>query len=137
MLNLVTARKTATPPQARATYRNDRGRIEIDNVGIVLQNGIPTPTSVVSRKIHGGAGTIERSKMTSENEREYRAGLERALTAGYEILKRGGSSLDATEAAVRVLEREGISVAFGVPSPSTSLSEALTMPSPSRNCHSA
>src|SRR5256886_15100667 len=54
--------------------------------------------------IHGGAGTIERSNMTPEREREYRAGLERALTAGYEILKRGGSSLDATEAAVRVLE---------------------------------
>jgi L-asparaginase / beta-aspartyl-peptidase len=54
--------------------------------------------------LHGGAGTIERSKMTPKNEGEYRAGLERALTAGYEILKRGGSSLDATEAAVRVLE---------------------------------
>jgi beta-aspartyl-peptidase (threonine type) len=54
--------------------------------------------------VHGGAGTIERSKITPEMEREYRAGLERALRAGYEILKRGGSSLDATEAAVRVLE---------------------------------
>jgi beta-aspartyl-peptidase (threonine type) len=54
--------------------------------------------------IHGGAGTIDRSKITPEREREYRAGLERALTAGYEILKRGGSSVDATEAAVRVLE---------------------------------
>jgi beta-aspartyl-peptidase (threonine type) len=54
--------------------------------------------------IHGGAGTIERSKMTPEREREYRAGLKRALTAGYEILKRGGSSVDATEAAVRALE---------------------------------
>ena len=54
--------------------------------------------------IHGGAGTIERGKMTPERESEYRAGLERALAAGYEILKRGGSSLDATEAAVRVLE---------------------------------
>jgi beta-aspartyl-peptidase (threonine type) len=54
--------------------------------------------------IHGGAGTIERSKLTPEREREYRAGLERALSAGYEILKRGGSSVDATETAVRVLE---------------------------------
>lgn len=54
--------------------------------------------------IHGGAGTIERSNLPPEREREYRAGLERALAAGYEILKRGGSSLDATEAAVRVLE---------------------------------
>jgi len=42
--------------------------------------------------------------MTPEREREYRTGLERALTAGYEILKRGGSSLDATAAAVRVLK---------------------------------
>jgi len=42
--------------------------------------------------------------MTPEKERKYRAGLERALAAGYDILKRGGSSLDATEAAVRVLE---------------------------------
>jgi len=54
--------------------------------------------------IHGGAGTIERGKMSAEREQEYRVALRRALTAGYEILERGGSSLDATEAAVRVLE---------------------------------
>src|SRR5205814_861097 len=39
-----------------------------------------------------------------EREHEFRAGLEGALTTGYEILRRGGSSLDATEAAVRTLE---------------------------------
>ena len=61
-------------------------------------------TKKIALAIHGGAGTIERSSMTPEREREYRAGLQRALTAGFEILKRGGSSLDATEAAVRVLE---------------------------------
>src|SRR6476659_6128314 len=61
-------------------------------------------TKKIGLAIHGGAGTIERSKITPEKEREYRAGLNRALTAGYEILKGGGSSLDATEAAVRVLE---------------------------------
>jgi hypothetical protein len=44
-------------------------------------------TKKIGLAIHGGAGTIERSKMTPEKEREYRAGLERALTAGYEILK--------------------------------------------------
>src|SRR5207245_11617136 len=54
--------------------------------------------------IHGGAGTIERGKMSAEGEQQYRTALERALTAGHEILKRGGSSLDASEAAVRVLE---------------------------------
>ena len=51
--------------------------------------------------VHGGAGTMERGKMTPEKEREYRAGIENALRAGWEILQRGGSSLDATEAAVR------------------------------------
>jgi len=60
--------------------------------------------SKIGLVVHGGAGTIERSKMTPEREREYRAGVERALSAGYEILKRGGSSLDAAEAAVRVFE---------------------------------
>lgn len=54
--------------------------------------------------IHGGAGTIDRSKMTPEKERAYRDGLETALKAGWEILQRGGSSLDATEAAVRTME---------------------------------
>jgi len=54
--------------------------------------------------IHGGAGTIERSEMTPENERAHRAGLERALRAGYAVLKRGGPSLDAVEVTVRVLE---------------------------------
>jgi beta-aspartyl-peptidase (threonine type) len=68
------------------------------------QNQPDMETKKFGLVIHGGAGTIERSNMTPEKEREYRAGLERALTAGYEILKRGGSSLDAVEAAVRVLE---------------------------------
>ena len=54
--------------------------------------------------IHGGAGTIERSEMTAENEKAHRAGLEQALKAGYAILERGGSSLDAVQAAILVLE---------------------------------
>jgi beta-aspartyl-peptidase (threonine type) len=54
--------------------------------------------------IHGGAGTIERSKITPEKEQAYRAGLELSLKTGFDILKRGGSSLDAVEAAVRVME---------------------------------
>ncbi|HEY3601893.1 MAG TPA: isoaspartyl peptidase/L-asparaginase [Chthoniobacterales bacterium] len=54
--------------------------------------------------IHGGAGTIERGEMTPPKEQAYRAGLEQALKAGYVVLERGASSLDAVEAAVRVLE---------------------------------
>jgi beta-aspartyl-peptidase (threonine type) len=68
------------------------------------ENQLKMQTKKFGLVVHGGAGTIDRSKMTPEREREYRAGLERALTAGSEILNRGGSSLDATEAAVRVLE---------------------------------
>ena len=54
--------------------------------------------------VHGGAGTMERGKLTPEGERQYRAGIENALRAGWEILQHGGSALDATEAAVRVFE---------------------------------
>src|SRR5438093_10794841 len=54
--------------------------------------------------VHGGAGTMERGKMTPEREREYRAGIENALRAGWEILQHGGWSLAATEAAVRPFE---------------------------------
>ncbi len=54
--------------------------------------------------IHGGAGTIERSEMTAANEEGHRAGLEQALQAGYDVLKKGGSSLDAVVAAIHQLE---------------------------------
>jgi len=54
--------------------------------------------------IHGGAGTILRSKMTSELENEYRHGLQTALAAGWRILDGGGTSLNAVEAAVVELE---------------------------------
>lgn len=54
--------------------------------------------------IHGGAGTILKSQMTPEREQAYIAALEQALRAGYTILQRGGSSLDAVEAALMVME---------------------------------
>lgn len=54
--------------------------------------------------IHGGAGTILRSSMTPEKENAYKKGLEDAILAGESILKKGGSSLNAVEAAVRSLE---------------------------------
>ena len=54
--------------------------------------------------VHGGAGTITRANMTPEAEAQYRAGLEEALRKGHAVLARGGSSLDAVEAAVRTME---------------------------------
>ncbi|GAC1592021.1 MAG: isoaspartyl peptidase/L-asparaginase [Hymenobacter sp.] len=54
--------------------------------------------------IHGGAGTIARASLTPEDEKQYRAALEMALGAGYELLRRGAAALDAVEAAVLSLE---------------------------------
>jgi len=54
--------------------------------------------------IHGGAGVIEPSRMTPAKEASYRAGLAAALDAGYAVLERGGTSLDAVTAAVRTME---------------------------------
>ncbi len=54
--------------------------------------------------IHGGAGTILRSTMTSELQQQYEGGLSAALDAGLSVLKAGGSSLDAVQAAVISLE---------------------------------
>lgn len=54
--------------------------------------------------IHGGAGTILKANMSPEKEAAYTKALAEALQSGYAILKKGGSSLDAVEVAVKVLE---------------------------------
>ena len=54
--------------------------------------------------LHGGAGVIERSSMTPEAGAKYRAGITEALTAAAAVLNKGGSSLDAVEAAIKLLE---------------------------------
>jgi beta-aspartyl-peptidase (threonine type) len=57
---------------------------------------------MLAMAVHGGAGS--RPRGSSQREQAFHAGLESALDGGYEILERGGSSLDAVTAAVRVLE---------------------------------
>lgn len=59
---------------------------------------------MIAIAIHGGAGTLPRAEISPEQEKLYLAGLDAALDAGYAVLKRDGTSLDATLAAVRVLE---------------------------------
>ncbi|HUR65946.1 MAG TPA: isoaspartyl peptidase/L-asparaginase [Chitinophagaceae bacterium] len=54
--------------------------------------------------IHGGAGTILKSQMTPDKEKAYTDALNRALQIGNEILKKGGTALDAVEACVRSME---------------------------------
>lgn len=63
----------------------------------------PDP-SRITLVIHGGAGTITRQNMTPEKEKAYTEALNQALQTGYAVLKRGGTSLDAVEAAVRFME---------------------------------
>jgi L-asparaginase / beta-aspartyl-peptidase len=54
--------------------------------------------------IHGGAGTISRERMSSTQERDYHEKLNEALEAGENILKNGGTSLEAVRAAIMVME---------------------------------
>jgi beta-aspartyl-peptidase (threonine type) len=61
----------------------------------------PRPYGLV---IHGGAGVIERKTMTIEVETQYRAALAQARDAGYAVLERGGSALDAVVAAIKIME---------------------------------
>ncbi len=58
----------------------------------------------IALAIHGGAGTILKSSMTTELESEYRNSLQNALESGWRILQKGGDALDAVEAAVCELE---------------------------------
>lgn len=54
--------------------------------------------------IHGGAGALTKKNMTPELETKYREALSNALNIGEEILKKGGTSLDAVEQTIIYLE---------------------------------
>ncbi|HEX6181899.1 MAG TPA: isoaspartyl peptidase/L-asparaginase, partial [Chitinophagaceae bacterium] len=73
------------------------------SVGLQAQS-FPAETEKVVLVIHGGAGTILKSQMSPEREKAYQSALSEALQKGYDILKKGGTALDATEAVVRYLE---------------------------------
>ena len=77
----------------------------ISMAGSALAAGGPVasrqPIAIV---IHGGAGSISPKDMTPGLEMEYRSVLRKSLNAGYGILKQGGTSLDAVQAAIEVME---------------------------------
>jgi beta-aspartyl-peptidase (threonine type) len=54
--------------------------------------------------IHGGAGTATKESYSRERTRQYQEKLSEALEEGRRILENGGSSLDAVEAAIRIME---------------------------------
>lgn len=54
--------------------------------------------------IHGGAGSIKKENINDEREKAYRDKLEEAIRTGYEILKNGGSSIEAVQKTINVME---------------------------------
>ncbi|MDC1438941.1 isoaspartyl peptidase/L-asparaginase [Flavobacteriaceae bacterium] len=54
--------------------------------------------------IHGGAGTILKENMSAEMEQAYREKLAEAVATGHAILKAGGTSQDAVEQTIHVME---------------------------------
>ena len=54
--------------------------------------------------VHGGAGTITKANMSNEMELAYNQKLEEAINTGYKILDNGGTSLDAVESTIKILE---------------------------------
>ncbi|KAA6439797.1 isoaspartyl peptidase/L-asparaginase [Dyadobacter flavalbus] len=54
--------------------------------------------------IHGGAGSATHANTSAQQEADYLKGLDEALHAGYEILAKGGTALDAVERSVMALE---------------------------------
>ena len=54
--------------------------------------------------IHGGSGTLRKENISLEKEKAYKNALEEALEKGAAILEKGGTAIDAVEAAVNSLE---------------------------------
>ncbi|HBB93208.1 MAG TPA: beta-aspartyl-peptidase [Bacteroidales bacterium] len=54
--------------------------------------------------IHGGAGVILKENLSDELEKAYLHILDSALTVGETVLKSGGTSLDAIEKVIRIME---------------------------------
>ncbi|MGP3981661.1 isoaspartyl peptidase/L-asparaginase family protein [Streptomyces sp. KR80] len=76
------------------------------SAGSARSSGTSRPdTRGVVLAVHGGAGSaLIREETSPEKEKAYRDGLAGALRAGQKVLRGGGSSVDAVEAAVRALE---------------------------------
>ncbi|WP_187264132.1 isoaspartyl peptidase/L-asparaginase family protein [Pontibacter beigongshangensis] len=56
--------------------------------------------------IHAGAEKVKPGELPAEKEKAYRKALSQALQAGWEILRAGGSAVDAVAAAVQCMENE-------------------------------
>lgn len=67
-------------------------------------NAAPATAAAPVLVIHGGAGTLRAAEMSAEDRALYEAALHEALEAGWHVLDRGGSALDAVTAAILPME---------------------------------
>ena len=69
------------------------------------ENNQEVPTKQpIAIMVHGGAGTILKKNMSDEKEKKYKSKLEEAIRSGYQVLQNGGTSLDAVEQTIMILE---------------------------------
>jgi beta-aspartyl-peptidase (threonine type) len=84
------------------SYKNTENSNEILETQTAVKTTTEKPEFAII--IHGGAGTILKKNMTPEKEAAYKAKLEEAIRIGYNVLKNGGSSLDAVTKTINVME---------------------------------
>ena len=73
-------------------------------IPILLLSAAPGMAGDVVLVIHGGAGAPARAELSRRKEAALRAELEKALKAGFGVLSKGGSAVDAVSASVVILE---------------------------------
>ncbi|KAH9830741.1 asparaginase [Rhodofomes roseus] len=76
----------------------------MDEKQALLRDGPSKGERKFTLVIHGGAGTMDKSRSTPELRASYKAALSRALLAGHEVLNSGGEAMDAVVAAVSSME---------------------------------
>jgi L-asparaginase / beta-aspartyl-peptidase len=69
-----------------------------------ITTSVKDPSEKFCIVIHGGAGTILKENMSDSLEAEYNRVLDFAVSKGYEILRNGGTSLDAVTQTIMILE---------------------------------
>ena len=74
--------------------------------GFSQSSSEPNPEPAWRLVVHGGAGVILREHLTVEEEAAYHAALRTALEAGAEVLRSGGSAVDAVQAALVPMEND-------------------------------
>ncbi len=78
--------------------------LDANDVQSNQENSTSTETMDYALVIHGGAGTILKKNMTDELEENYLMALEYALKTGEEVLKAGGTSIEAVQKTINTME---------------------------------